>query len=45
MRRPLSRISPESGRSKPAIRLTSVDLPQPDGPTTTVSLPGAILEA
>ena len=32
---PLSRISPSTGSMKPATPLSSVDLPQPDGPSRT----------
>ena len=32
-------ISPEVGLSSPASRCMSVDLPEPDGPMTAVSLP------
>src|SRR5215210_9146738 len=39
---PLSVISPLSGRSKPAIRLSSVDLPQPEGPKSTTYSPSAM---
>ena len=35
------RTSPSSGTSMPVRRARSVDLPEPDGPTTTVSLPGS----
>src|SRR5439155_11466592 len=39
---PSSRISPADGVSKPAIRLSSVDLPQPDGPNRTTYSPSRI---
>ena len=32
--------SPSSGVSSPASSASSVDLPEPDGPVTTVSVPG-----
>ena len=35
------RPRPSSGRSSPARSARSVDLPEPDGPVTTVSVPGA----
>src|SRR5882724_5747000 len=35
----LTRISPESGLSRPAIMRNSVDLPQPDGPSSTRNSP------
>ena len=31
---------PEVGRSSPAARCSSVDLPEPDGPTMAASSPG-----
>src|SRR5882762_7548629 len=37
-RPPISTI-PSLGRSRPAMMLSSVDLPQPDGPTSTVNSP------
>ena len=36
---PSTRISPVDGGSRPAIIFSSVDLPQPDGPTTTTNSP------
>ena len=36
------RISPELISSSPAIMRSSVDLPQPDGPTMTTNSPSAI---
>ena len=36
-----TRTSPLVGRSSPAIRLSSVDLPLPDGPITASASPGA----
>src|SRR5262245_57673827 len=36
------RISPDVMFSKPAIILSSVDLPQPDGPTNTTNSPSRI---
>ena len=38
---PSTRTSPSSGTSSPASRCRSVVLPEPDGPVTTVSFPGA----
>ena len=35
MRRPFRRISPSTGRMNPATPLSSVDLPQPLGPSST----------
>src|SRR5450432_2903731 len=40
---PSSQISPEVGRSRQPIRLTSVDLPEPDGPMIAIHSPGARL--
>ena len=40
-RSPLTRIVPLVGRSRPAIRLSSVDLPLPEGPITARASPGA----
>ena len=37
--RPPISIVPALGRSSPATMLSSVDLPQPDGPTSTVNSP------
>ena len=37
--RPPISIVPALGRSSPAMMLSSVDLPQPDGPTSTVNSP------
>src|SRR5919204_4559829 len=39
MRRPSMTISPLSGIRKPATRLSSVVLPQPDGPSSVISSP------
>src|ERR1700712_3346345 len=39
---PPMRISPAVGASSPAIRRSSVDLPQPDGPTKTMNSPSAM---
>jgi hypothetical protein len=36
---PSMRISPEVGDSSPAITRSSVDLPQPEGPTNTTNSP------
>jgi hypothetical protein len=36
---PSNLTSPRSGRSKPAITLSRVDLPQPDGPTMATNSP------
>ena len=38
-RSPSTRISPVEGGSSPEIIFSSVDLPQPDGPTTTKNSP------
>ncbi len=40
--RPLIAISPEVISSSPAIMLSSVDLPQPEGPTSTRNSPSSI---
>ena len=40
---PSSKILPRVGCSKPEMRRVSVDLPQPDGPTITVSFPRSIV--
>src|SRR5688572_12442675 len=40
-RLPPSRISPALGFSRPAMMRSSVDLPQPDGPTRTTNSPSA----
>jgi hypothetical protein len=40
---PATRISPEVGRSSAAIRCSSVDLPDPDGPTIASSSPWSTL--
>ena len=37
--RPLRRTVPEVGRSNPAAHWSNVDLPEPDRPITTVSVP------
>jgi len=41
---PPMRISPEAGVRNPAIMLSRVDLPQPDGPTMQRNSEGAILK-
>src|SRR5688572_124097 len=38
---PQSSMRPESGRSSPAMRFSSVDLPMPDSPMTATYSPGA----
>ena len=38
--RPSMRTAPEVGRSRPPIRLSSVDFPEPDGPTMETISPG-----
>src|SRR5688500_6617184 len=38
---PSIRIAPRSGRSKPAMTFSKVDLPQPDGPTIATNSPSA----
>ena len=42
-RPPISTV-PALGRSRPAMMLSNVDLPQPDGPTSTVNSPLSIVE-
>src|SRR5471030_3107933 len=42
MSRPSRLIEPALSVSRPAIRRSSVDLPQPDGPTKTVNWPRSI---
>ena len=37
---PLTSIAPELGVSSPAIMFITVDLPQPEGPTTQMNSPG-----
>src|SRR5882672_10105401 len=39
MSRPPIRTQPESGASRPATTRSSVDLPQPDGPSSTTNSP------
>src|SRR5882672_4175668 len=39
MSRPPIRMDPESGASRPATTRSSVDLPQPDGPSSTTNSP------
>ncbi len=39
--RPLITMSPEETGSRPAIMFKSVDLPQPDGPTSTRNSPSS----
>ena len=41
MGRPLMKISPEVISSSPATMLSSVDLPQPEGPTSTRNSPSS----
>src|SRR5690242_20010828 len=41
---PLNTTSPLVGSSRPEINLSSVDLPQPDGPTIERKLPFSILQ-
>ncbi len=41
IRRPATVTVPALGRSSPAIRLSSVDLPLPDGPMTATTSPAA----
>src|SRR5882724_10064668 len=38
---PLTTTSPLSGRSNPAITISKVDLPEPDGPISPIASPGA----
>src|SRR5437762_6111253 len=38
---PLTTTSPLSGRSNPAITISSVDFPEPDGPIRPIASPGA----
>src|SRR5271165_1546201 len=38
---PLTTTSPLSGRSRPAITISKVDLPEPDGPIRPIASPGA----
>ncbi|CFW12448.1 Uncharacterised protein [Bordetella pertussis] len=38
---PPTRSSPPDGASNPAIRLSRVDLPQPDGPSSATNSPSA----
>ena len=38
---PKMRISPDEGASRPAATFSSVDLPQPVGPTTDTNSPSA----
>jgi hypothetical protein len=42
---PAMRISPEVMSSSPAIILSSVDLPQPDGPTSTTNSPSLMVRS
>ena len=42
---PARRSSPSVGVSRPATRLSSVDLPQPDGPITATNSPGVIVKS
>ena len=41
---PPMRISPEAGARKPAIMLSKVDLPQPDGPTMQTNSEASMLK-
>ncbi len=41
IRRPATVTVPAVGRSSPAMRLSSVDLPLPDGPMTATTSPAA----
>ncbi|MFO1282804.1 MAG: hypothetical protein U1F51_10090 [Burkholderiales bacterium] len=43
--RPASRTAPDCARTNPAIRRSSVVLPQPDGPMQTSISPGAIVRS
>src|SRR5882672_3688623 len=43
MSRPPIRTQPESGASRPATTRSSVDLPQPDGPSSTTNSPSRAL--
>ena len=38
---PLMKICPSVMSSRPAMQLSSVDLPQPDGPSSTMNSPSA----
>src|SRR5450631_1167435 len=40
---PATATAPESARSNPAITISSVDLPEPDGPTKPIASPPPIL--
>ena len=40
--RSLIRICPALMSSRPAMQFSSVDLPQPDGPSSTMNSPGSI---
>src|ERR1700709_1460627 len=42
---PLTTPSPLSGRSSPAITISSVDFPDPDGPISPIASPGATLRS
>ena len=42
---PSTRISPSLGGSRPAIILSNVVLPQPDGPTTTTNSPSPTVKS
>src|SRR4030081_634167 len=42
---PLTTTSPLSGRSSPAITISSVDFPEPDGPISPIASPGATLRS
>ncbi len=44
-RRSAMKMSPEVGASSPAIMRKSVDLPQPDGPTSTTNSPSSTLRS
>ena len=41
---PSMRISPAAGVRKPAMMLSKVDLPQPDGPTMQTNSDGAMVK-
>ena len=37
-------MTPPVGRKKPIIKLIKVDLPEPDGPTNAIILPGVAVK-
>ncbi|CPK81703.1 Uncharacterised protein [Bordetella pertussis] len=43
--RPLTTMRPAVGRSNPVIRLSSVDFPQPEAPSTTRNSPRGIFRS